>query len=308
MLEIIQIDQAKLDDSLTLIKHLIEPRFPEAPKSKNPQGAKRKWPRWLIVALALFQPCLPFSWREYADQIKRCEPVLQAHGAKEAPSYSSIYKEWRNIPRQQIENLIRLTGKVLCPEPEDTAIDSTGFLFKAGSVWILLKWAVRKLKKTSKVFYKAHVIVEVKKKVILGVRLSKSPDHDLTVGIKLIFSLGKRMLAKIRRIYGDKAYTDGDLALELQDDFGVKMIVEPKSNAVDHGTNSLHDRNVRLYQNSPELWKYTNGHGQKSTVERIIGVVKQYPLTMTARLNKTKKKQLVMRYFVYNFNLLLRSA
>ncbi len=308
MLKILQIDQAKLDNSLTLIKDLIEPRFPETPKSENPQGAKRKWPRWLIVAIALFQPCLPYSWREYADQIKQCEPVLQAHGAKEAPAYSTIYKEWRSIPRQQIENLIRLIGTVLCPNPDDTAIDSTGFLFKAGSVWILLKWAVRKLKKTSRIFYKAHVLVEVKKKVILGVRLSKSPEHDLTVGIKLIFSLGKRLLAKIRRLYGDKAYTDSRLAIELETDFGVQMVVEPRSNAVDHGTNSSQDRNVRLYHNSPELWKYTHSHGQKSTVERIIGVVKQYPMAMTARLNITKKKQLVMRYFVYNFNLLLEGA
>ncbi len=304
MLKILQIDQAKLDNSLTLIKDLIKPRFPEPKQPDNPQGAPRKWPRWLIVALALFQVGLPFSWREYTDQIERCEPVLQAHGAVEAPSMSSIYKQWRMIPRKQIENLVNLVGKTMSPDPKDTAVDSTGFLFKGGSVWLLLKWAVKKLKKTSRIFYKAHIIVDLKSEVVLGVRLSKSPDHDLKHGVKLIFGIGKFLLTKIKRIYGDKAYTDGDLESDLQE-YDVQMIVEPKSNAVDHGNDDFHDRSVRLYKNSPSLWKYTHSHGQKSVIEKIMGKIKMQPIPITARLAKTKKKQLCVRFFVYNWNKLL---
>ena len=97
MLKILIISSTKLDSSLSLMKDLIKPRFPEKPLPKNPQGAKRLWDRWLIVALALIKQCLSYSWREYTDMIKECEDILTKYGAVKAPSMSTIYNEWNNI-------------------------------------------------------------------------------------------------------------------------------------------------------------------------------------------------------------------
>jgi len=283
---------------------MLESRFPQSIRSSNPQGAKRKWPRWLIVALALLKNSLPFSWREFTEHLQKHEDVLSDFGALKIPSTSSIYLAWSNIPQTQLENLVSLTGKIISPKPQNMALDSSGFLFKGGSVWILLKWAKQKLKKTSRAFYKVHIATDLDSAAVLAIKLSKTPTHDIKIAWRLVKSLGIRCLSTLKRIYGDKAYTDSTLNEHLQE-YSVQLIVEPRSNATDKGTNSYHDKNLRLYRNSPELWKWTHKHGQKAIVERVFGSVKSKPIPLSARRAKNKRKQLVMKFFVYNFNLLL---
>lgn len=305
MLNITTIDQAIFDHYLNLIKDLIKSRFPEKPRSNNPQGAKRKWPRWLIVALALLKEMLHYNWREFADELSKFETTLIRYGASHAPSYGSIHGAWSDIGQSQLENLIVLFGRMLCPDPNKVAIDSTGFLFKGGSVWILLKWRPSKLKKSSKSFIKAHMIVDTSSKTVLSVKLSKSPTHDVSMAPKVIKKIGCRQLKKINKMYGDKAYNDQKLRNKELSKYEIKLIVEPKSNAVDHGTGDYRDLGVRLYQNSPNLWKYTHKHGCKSSVEQTFGLVKVKLLPLTGRSPKNKRKQILMNFLVYNLNMIL---
>ena len=65
------------------------------------------------------------------------------------------------------------------------ALDSSGFLFKGGSVWILLRWAKQKLKKTSRAFYKVHIATDLDSAAVLAIKLSKTPTHDLKMKLKL---------------------------------------------------------------------------------------------------------------------------
>ncbi len=304
MLKITSIDAAQLRLFLSLIKDMLESRFPEPKKSKHPQGAKRKWPHWLIVSLALLQNSLSYSWRDFTEHLQQHRSILTEFGADKVPSTTSIYSAWRSIPSPQLENLVALIGKTLSPRPQNVALDSSGFLFKGGSVWILLKWAKRKLKKTSRAFYKVHIATDVNSAAVLAIKLSKAPTHDIKIAWRLIKSLGLRCLSTLKRIYGDKAYTDITLHNHLER-YSVQLIVEPRSNATDKGTNSSHDKSLRLYHNSPELWKLTHNHGQKAIVERAFGSVKSTPIPLNARLAKNKRKQLIMKFFVYNFNMLL---
>ena len=141
MLKILTIDPTKFNLVLLLLKPLLKPKFPEQPLPENPQGAKRKWPNWLIVGLALIHECLPFSWEEYVSILKTCETTIKELGAKKVPGKTSLFVAWDAIPEDQVKTLVKTVGKILCPNPKETAIDSTGALLKAGSVWRLLKWA-----------------------------------------------------------------------------------------------------------------------------------------------------------------------
>lgn len=160
------------------------------------------------------------------------------------------------------------------------------------------------MKKTSRAFYKVHIATDLNSAAVLAIKLSKAPTHDLKIAWRLVKSLGLRCLSTLKRIYGDKAYTDFTLYKHLRK-HSVQLTVEPRSNATDKGTNSFHDKNLRLYHNSPGLWKKTHRHGQKAIVERVFGAVKSKPIPLSARRAKNKRKQLIMKFFVYNFNLLL---
>ena len=152
--------------------------------------------------------------------------------------------------------------------PLSLLFDSTGFLFKGGSVWILLKWFKPLLKKTSYAFLKAHLLVDTTSRAILAVKLSKSPTHDIKMAEKVLKKVGKRRLRLVNRIFGDKAYTSRKLGQKLQVEYGIQLIVEPKRNAVDHGSNSWFDRSVRLYSRSASQWKHT-------PIVAILGILRK---------------------------------
>ncbi len=66
-----------------------------------------------------------------------------------------------------------------------------------------------KLNKTSRAFYKAHIAVDVVSTAV------KSNTADVIVAWKLLLILGMRILSKLGRIYGDKAYNDKKLRARL---------------------------------------------------------------------------------------------
>lgn len=299
MLQILKLDPDRFRLHLALLKDLFEPRFPEPKKSKNPQGAPRKWPRWLIVALGLIGAVLDFTWQQYTEYLAEIEEVLLDFGAVSAPKKTSLYNAWRSVPSGQIKSLTTQVSRLLVEPGEDSAIDSSGFLLKVGSIWIFIKYRRSELKRSSKRFFKFHIVVSTRTKAVLGVEWSKSPEHDYPVGRKLIKKIGKRMFSNITRNYGDKAYTGSKMTDDL-DDFGVRHVVEPKSNAVDHRSDSARDRSVRLYKKSPGLWKYTNRHNRKTAVEQVFGEVKIRKNGMNSRKRSLLKKQVLLQFFMYN--------
>ncbi len=121
------------------------------------------------------------------------------------------------------------------------------------------------------------------------------------MGRKLIKRVGKRIFSKVTRNYADKAYIGKDLSDDLAN-FEVQHIVEPKSNAVDHRTDTFRDRSLRSYQNSPGLWKYTFRHGRKSVVEQIFGEIKVTNYGLNLRKHRLFKKQILVQFLLYNLD------
>ena len=299
MTKLIKLDPDNFEKELSLLKNLFRSRFPDPKRSENPQGAPRKWPRWLIICLGLLRASLDFTWEEYTLQLKKIESVLIQFGAVEAPKKTSLYNAWQSLTPRQIKSLTTQIARILILSEEDTAIDSSGFILKVGSIWRYIKYSSSELKRSSKRFYKFHIIISTQSKAILAVDWSKSPEHDYPEGRKLIKKVGSRIFSKINRNFGDKAYNGKPFEADLRD-FGVRHIVEPKSNAVDHGTDTPRDRSLRLYKNSPGLWKYTFKHGRKSAVEQVFGEVKLENTHLNSRKRYLLKKEILLQFLLYN--------
>ncbi|MCY3415155.1 MAG: transposase, partial [Candidatus Heimdallarchaeota archaeon] len=299
MLQLSKLDPDRLRIHLVFLKDFLRPRFPEPKRSKNPQGAKRKWSRWLVVALALIGAEQDYTWQQFTDLLSDVEEVLIEFGAKGAPKKTSLYNAWKSIPANQIKSLTTQTARFMVDQGEDSAIDSTGFLLKTGDIWRFVKYQGTELKRSSKKFFKFHIMVSTSTKTIMGVEWSKSPEHDYQIGLKLIPKIGKRLFSRIIRNYGDKAYTGDKMAQKLLE-MGVRHIVEPKSNAIYHGTDTARDRSIRLYQRSSGLWKYSNKHGQKSAVEQVFGEIKIKKNGINSRNKKLFKKQVLLQFFMFN--------
>lgn len=306
IIELLQLSPTKFRILLAFLKDFLQCTFPEPPKPKSKRGAPRKFSRWLVVALGMIGSVLDFTWEEYVNQLQPLAELINefnSYETNEVPGKTTVYNGFRKLKPRQIKSLTTQVSRVLC-EPGRVAIDSSGFILSLGRIWKMVSYRTNSLKRTSKIFYKMHIIVDTATKSILAVNWSKSPDHDYPVAVKLVMQLGKRILAKIRYFMGDKAYEGPDLRSYLND-HGTRLLVEPKKGSVDHGQETDRDRDVRLSDQCKELWKHTFKYGNKQVVEHVFGEIKMN-LCVNTRKRTILKRQLLLHFLMYNLNLYLK--
>jgi len=170
-----------------------------------------------------------------------------------------------------------------------TAVDSSRFKFFEGKVWRYLKWGKGQMKKTSTMFRKAHIAVEISSRAIVAVCLSRGKDHDSVIFARVWRRFSKRPLSKLRRLYADRAYWSENI-VGLIHHHGITAVVSPKSNSVDHGTSSPMDLVVRAHKNYKGLYRKNHKPELRSTVEHSFGnVTQQMPRIMDHKsVNRAK--------------------
>lgn len=305
--ELLTINPTTLESLLAFLKPYLERSFSEPSKPESNRGAPRKYSRWLVIALGMIGSITKYTWEEYVDQLQPLAGLINSFNIYESddvPGKTTIYNGYRNLSATRIKSLTAQFGKEVA-EFDRVAIDSSGFKLKLGKIWNLISYEAGKLKRTSKLFYKFHIIVDTATKSILAINWSKSPDHDYPVGDHLVRKLGSRVLEGIRYFFGDKAYEGPELRAYLKQS-NIRLLVEPKINAVDNGQNSDRDRDVRLAQNSKGLWKTTFNYGKKQIVENVFGEIKD-KLELNSRKRTILKRQLLLHFLMYNVNICLQA-
>ncbi|MCG3218129.1 MAG: transposase [Candidatus Heimdallarchaeota archaeon] len=301
---ILCIHPAKLESLLASFKPFLCERFPTQEPSATGRGRPFIGPQWVLVALGVIKSDLPMTWRSFAKALTLCKEILAKFKVINLPSKTTLHRYWKQTLEGPLRRVLtEIAWNVAGEETKDLAIDSSGFQLKAGSLWRLLKWDRGKLKKTSPHFDKAHILADTRSQAVLSIQFTQSYDAD----VKLVRPLIRR--AQIPsgvtcRLHGDKAYHDEVLQEELLNR-GLKLIVEPKKNTVDHGTSSFRDQSFRFYQANSGLWHATFRTYRKSSVEHVFGVVKLRPVPMNARRERMQHKQLLARFLMYNMRLWL---
>ena len=273
----------------------------------KPRGRPRIAPRWLLVALAVLKHSSDITGRQHAGALQHPElaVVLREFGATRPPAKSTLHKAWEQALIGQLRHTLIELGWNIANNPKALAIDSSGFEVKAGSTWRLVKWQRSALTKTSTWFHKAHILVDTATQAVLSLSLTKSVVHDVTQ-IHTLLRQGY-LLGRKRRLvlFGDKAYHHKQLHAKLLD-WGVKVIVEPKTNFRLGQRQGLLERTLHLYQRSPGLWKYILLYHEKTTVDHVFGLVKIHKPSLQAQTlkNKHKHKHLLTAFLLANLNLL----
>ena len=295
------INSADLKLFLELLKPFILNFFP-LEKSRREAGRKPIGQKWLLIALGLYKSTHFFTWKSFAEAIKPCSEILASFGLLNSPSRSTLFKYFSEAPPEYLNEILTEIGlKMVKKSSKDLAIDSSGFQVKAGSIWRLLKWNKSSLKKSTKHFKKAHIIIDCWSKAVLGLRITASTEADIKSLLPLIKKV-KIPPNEKKRLHGDKAYHDGELQNELAEK-NIKMIVEPKKNFVDHGTDSFRDQMVRFYQMNSSLWHSTYRTHRKATVEHIFGVIKVSFIPVKAKKLQMQQKHILSHFLMYNLEL-----
>ena len=301
---ILCIHPAELESLLTSFKPFLCERFPSPEKSSNGRGRPFIGPRWVLVALGLIKSDQPMTWRSFAKALSLCKDILAKFGVFNIPSKTTLHRYWKHALEGPLRQILTEIGWNIAGQGvKDLAIDSSGFQVKVGSLWRLLKWDRGKLKKTSCHFEKAHILVDTRSQAVLSIQFTTSYDHDINL-VRPLIRRAQIYSGVTYRLHGDKAYHDEVLQEELLNR-GLKLIVEPKKNMVDHGTSSFRDKAVRFYQSNSGLWHATFRTYLKASVEHVFGVIKLRSIPMNARREAMQHKQLLARFLMYNMRLWL---
>jgi len=298
-----------INQFLELHESLLRRRFAEPKMSpKSAGGRPRVGPLWVLVALCFFSRMEGIPWRQLPAKLSSCHFLMENGYLSHIPSWQKFHQVWNlQVNQRSLENLISSIGNEIAkPTATAVAVDSSGFQFFEGSTWRYLKWAAGQLKKTSTMFRKIHIAVEVSSRAIVAICPSKSKDHDAVIFARIWRRLSKRLLSKIRRFYADKAYwSENILGLIAQN--GITPVIPPKKNSVDHGTSDPMDLIVRARNNYPGLYRINHKPQLRSTVEHTFGNVTQAMPRITDRKAVSRAKALLTPFLWYNHSLLVQS-
>ena len=148
-----------------------------------------------------------------------------------------------------------------------------------------------------------HIVVSSCCQAILAIHISKTIKPDIRAFPVLLDLLGKKLLRNLQKLYGDKAYTSQFYQCKLWEEFSLRLVVE--RNAVRSETRVFPD--LELYRNSPGLWKSSLDFSAKTFVELTFAKAQQLALPLRARKTENKRKQILCRFLLLNFNQVLKS-
>ena len=286
---------------IVILKIFVRRRFPE-PRKTSPKGRPRCGKRWVLVLLCMLGRLENVRWRDLEKKLQLCTFLVEEGYLNYIPSKSTFHRVWKDIELSSVESLIRGIGYKIAKKVGDDAfaVDSSGFKMILGSIWRLLKWDKKKLKKTSPIFKKVHMGVSLPSRSIVTITTTPSTTHDSKALGTLLNDLYKRLIDGYDRMYGDSAYWAENIFewLKNQDIFPV---ITPKSNYVDHGTDSVHDCLVRAYEQYSGLFKRNHHPEFREAVEHVFGLIKLKTLSISDWKEKNQLKSLLTPFIWYNF-------
>ena len=138
----------------------IRSKFPESRRSgKSRVGRPKIGLRWVIVALCVLGRMESVSWRDLPHKLSLCHFLIEDEYLQSIPGKSKFNGVWNEINQKSLQSWIRMLGNYIAkPSANSLVADSSGFKFTGGSLWRYLKWAQKRLSKSSKLF-KKHTFV-----------------------------------------------------------------------------------------------------------------------------------------------------
>ncbi|OLS16851.1 MAG: hypothetical protein HeimC2_45990 [Candidatus Heimdallarchaeota archaeon LC_2] len=291
-----------LREFILVNEDILKRKFPER-KNQLKVGRPRIGLRWVIVAICVFARVDQIVWRDLPSKLISCDFLIDEGYLCGIPSKSSLHRIWNETRVGNFETWIcKLGNEISQFDNLDLAVDSSGFEYQIGSIWRWVKWNLKMLTKTSKLFRKVHIAVALPGRAIVGIKSTKSLVHDAKGFGPLWLSLPKHMICRIKRVHADKAYWSENI-INYLDKEDISAVIPCKSNSIDHGTSSPMDQLVRLQKNYPGIYKINYKTNRRASVEHVFGNIKIRKPVLRDRKMQNKVKTLLCSFLWYNHKL-----
>jgi len=259
--------------------------------------SKKKFNNWQLFALLALRQKAQKSYVDFLDEWLPCAtPIIHYLGLKTIPTKSCLIKFANRMKAYWGHSVIGKTAKLAGIDLAVVGIDGTGSSTKNGSRHYYRRVGVKWKKKDS---VKWVSVVELKKQLILAVKIRKKARHD-NVDFKPTMRKARRS-TKIKRGIGDKAFDKEKNYEFFEEEIGEEFIAPVRNKHVPvWRTKGQHRKKMKRYFPKKK-------YNQRSKNETVIGVVKK---KMGDALYSVKfhmrKIELLMRCIVYNISRLMK--
>lgn len=258
--------------------------------------SKHTFDNWQLFSLFVLKQKANQSYRDFVEEWLPCATVLlQYLGLKKVPSASCLIKFAQKLEAYWAHSIIGQTAKLAGIDLAIVGIDGSTNTTKYGSRHYY-KRIGKKLKKKDSV--KWVPVVELKKQLILAVKVRKKARHD-NVDFKPTMRRARRT-TKIKRGIGDKGFDKEGNYVFFEEEIGGEFIAPVRNKDVPvWRTKGQHRKKLKRYFPKKK-------YHQRSKSETIFSVIKRkmgdalYSVKFHSR-----KIELLMRCIAYNLDRLI---
>jgi len=232
-----------------------------AQMNRGKEGARYEYPGSLIKLLAFIHFYLRLPYRQLEGFVK----MLAKHvDGVMMPDYSSMAWRIQRLDVKLNDGLAKSNDEVV------VALDASGIKVANRGEWMRHKWKVRRG------FLKIHIAVDVKRKEILALEVTKEKVPDGRRLKRLISEASKHV--RITKAIGDGAY-DTKTNFRYLANKEIDPAIKVRKNASSRAGGCMPRKLVaQEYLRNPKAWKRDHGYGQRwmaetafSTFKRLFG-------------------------------------
>lgn len=163
------------------------------------------------------------------------------------PDYTTLCRRKQCLP-------VELSNRLQSGEKVHVAIDSTGLKVYGEGEWKVRKYGASK----RRTWRKLHVAIDIETQEIIAVELTLNDVDDAQIGAEML----KNHVSRVESFRGDGAYDDFKFRKVLGN--GVKQIIPPPIDAVQHPPITKKGENLGFLQQRNQAIEYIAENGRKS--------------------------------------------